>query len=115
MCLSAAAVFGQWCIYSQVKEFGALVFAMTMNLRQVISILVSYIMYGHSITVLQVFGLVSVFGALFYKSATSAGHHKGGNGHSDAKPVKQQQNDEESLELAKHPEPQKIGNEKPLE
>merc|ERR1719446_54165 len=62
MSLSAAAVFGQWCIYSQVKEFGALVFAMTMNLRQVISILVSYILYGHSITILQVFGLMSVFG-----------------------------------------------------
>merc|ERR1719324_2224446 len=110
MSLSAAAVFGQWCIYSQVKDFGALVFAMTMNLRQVISILVSYVMYGHSITILQVFGLISVFGALFYKSASSAAHHKGDNGHSDAKPTKQQPNDEESLELAKHPEPQKIGN-----
>jgi len=114
MSLSAAAVFGQWCIYSQVKEFGALVFAMTMNLRQVISILVSYIMYGHSITILQVFGLISVFGALFYKSASSAGHHKGSNGHGDSKPAKPV-NDEESLELAKHPEPTKIGNEKPLE
>merc|ERR1712151_87490 len=70
MSLSAAAVFGQWCIYSQVKEFGALVFAMTMNLRQVISILGSYMMYGHTITFLQVIGLVSVFGALFYKSVS---------------------------------------------
>lgn len=29
-------------IYSQIKEFGALVFAATMNVRQVVSILVSY-------------------------------------------------------------------------
>merc|ERR1719191_374127 len=34
MSLSAAAVSGQWFIYSQVKEFGALVFAATMNVRQ---------------------------------------------------------------------------------
>merc|ERR1712032_451543 len=47
--LSAAAVGGQFFIYSQVKEFGALVLAATMNLRQVISILVSYITYSHAI------------------------------------------------------------------
>eukprot|EP00448_Togula_jolla_P039170 CAMPEP_0170621512 /NCGR_PEP_ID=MMETSP0224-20130122/28637_1 /TAXON_ID=285029 /ORGANISM="Togula jolla, Strain CCCM 725" /LENGTH=344 /DNA_ID=CAMNT_0010947769 /DNA_START=60 /DNA_END=1094 /DNA_ORIENTATION=- len=66
--LSLAAVGGQWFIYSQVKEFGALVFAATMNVRQVLSILISYAAYGHSITELQVIGLVLVFGALFYKS-----------------------------------------------
>lgn len=66
--LSASAVTGQWFIYSQVKEFGALVFAATMNVRQVVSILLSYATYGHSITIAQVFGLLVVFGALFYKS-----------------------------------------------
>merc|ERR1712113_1196286 len=69
MSLSASAVAGQWFIYSQVKEFGALVFAATMNVRQVTSILFSYAAYGHSITALQVLGLVAVFGALFFKSA----------------------------------------------
>merc|ERR1711953_986825 len=114
MSLSAAAVFGQWCIYSQVKDFGALVFAMTMNLRQIISILVSYTMYGHSITVLQIFGFCFVFGALFYKSASGVGHHgKESNGQNDSKPAKAVPNaEEEQLELAKHPEPQKLGNDK---
>merc|ERR1719229_628749 len=68
MTLSGAAVGGQFFIYSQVKEFGALVLAATMNLRQVISISVSYVLYGHTITLLQVFGLLLVFGALFYKT-----------------------------------------------
>merc|ERR1719440_2691913 len=68
MSLSASAVAGQWFIYSQVKEFGALVFAATMNVRQVVSILISYAKYGHSITALQIVGLVIIFGALFYKS-----------------------------------------------
>merc|ERR1719487_1077699 len=69
MTLSSAAVAGQWFIYSQVKEFGALVFAATMNVRQVVSILVSYGKFGHTITPLQIVGLVLVFAALFYKSA----------------------------------------------
>jgi len=68
MSLSAAAVGGQFFIYSQVKEFGALVLACTMNLRQVISIMTSYLLYGHSITFMQALGLVMVFGALFYKT-----------------------------------------------
>jgi len=68
MMLSAAAVGGQWFIYSQVKEFGALVFAATMNLRQVVSILISYATYHHTITGLQIVGLMLVFGGLFYKS-----------------------------------------------
>jgi len=69
--LSVAAVAAQWFIYSQVKEFGALVFAATMNVRQVVSILSSYITYGHTITGLQVCGLVLVFAVLFLKSMVS--------------------------------------------
>jgi len=66
--LSLAAVAGQFFIYSQVKEFGALVLAATMNVRQVLSILMSYILYSHRITGYQLMALVLVFGALFYKS-----------------------------------------------
>merc|ERR1719162_855354 len=71
MSLSAAAVGGQWFIYSQVKDFGALVFAGTMNVRQVVSILLSYIAYGHAITHAQILSLVIVFVAMFYKSYVS--------------------------------------------
>merc|ERR1719305_73744 len=67
--LSGAAVGGQFFIYSMVKEFGALSFAATMNVRQVASIIVSYIVYSKPITMLQIGGLCLVFGALFYKSA----------------------------------------------
>merc|ERR1719191_786097 len=66
--LSGAAVGGQFFIYSMVKEFGALAFAATMNVRQVASICVSYAMYAKPITALQIGGLVIVFSALFYKS-----------------------------------------------
>merc|ERR1719265_1500259 len=66
--LSASATTSQYFIYSQVKEFGALVFAATMNVRQVASILVSYSYYHHMITLQQAGGLLLVFAALFYKS-----------------------------------------------
>merc|ERR1719231_1225138 len=66
--LSAAAASSQYFIYSQVKEYGALVFAATMNVRQVVSILISYVTYHHSITLLQLGGLCVIFGALFTKS-----------------------------------------------
>jgi len=66
--LSAAQVSSQWFIYSQVKEFGAVVFAATMNVRQLFSIVTSYIQYGHHVTGLQVVSLLLVFGALFFKS-----------------------------------------------
>mmetsp|Transcript_54010 Transcript_54010/g.99418 ORF Transcript_54010/g.99418 Transcript_54010/m.99418 type:complete len:342 (-) Transcript_54010:108-1133(-) len=66
--LSASATTSQFFIYSQVKEFGALVFAATMNVRQVVSILVSYCHYGHKITSQQMLALFLVFSALFYKS-----------------------------------------------
>lgn len=66
--LSVSAVGGQFFIFSQVKEFGALVFAATMNVRQVVSIIVSYIHFHHRITGWQVLGLLVVFAALFYKS-----------------------------------------------
>lgn len=69
--LSASAAGSQYFIYSQVKEYGALVFAATMNVRQIVSILVSYVTYHHSITLLQFFGLLVIFSALFYKSYVS--------------------------------------------
>mmetsp|Transcript_147981 Transcript_147981/g.258019 ORF Transcript_147981/g.258019 Transcript_147981/m.258019 type:complete len:362 (-) Transcript_147981:70-1155(-) len=66
--LSISAVAGQWFIFSQVKEFGALVLAATMNVRQVNSTVISYMEYKNKITLPQVLGLLVVFGALFYKS-----------------------------------------------
>merc|ERR1719389_1605566 len=88
MSLSASAVAGQWFIYSQVKEFGALVFAATMNVRQVVSILISYAKYGHSITMLQILGLLLVFGGLFYKSISGLlDSPKSKEAHGEKKPL----------------------------
>lgn len=65
---------------AQCQEFGALVLAATMNIRQVLSILNSYIMrpdpevlwdglrWSHPISSLQILALLLVFASLFYKS-----------------------------------------------
>lgn len=100
--LSAAAVGGQFFIYSQVKEFGALIFAATMNLRQVISILVSYILYTKPISMLQFVALCMVFGTLFFKSYLS--WISGDSGKHGGKPAKVT-----TSEMAKTPEPRTIG------
>uniref|UniRef100_A0A7S4VV73 Sugar phosphate transporter domain-containing protein n=1 Tax=Alexandrium monilatum TaxID=311494 RepID=A0A7S4VV73_9DINO len=67
--LSVVAVAAQWFIYSQVQEFGALVFAATMNVRQVVSIVASYLAYRHHITAAQIVSLVLIGAALFSRSA----------------------------------------------
>jgi len=67
--LSGAAVFGQYFIYSQVKEFGALILAVTMNIRQIISIVLSYATNGTAITIGQILSLIGVFIALGWKAS----------------------------------------------
>jgi len=66
--LSAASVASQYFIYSMVGEFGALSLAAMMNVRQVLSMILSVLWYSHPVTAVQVCGLVVVFGALIYKS-----------------------------------------------
>mmetsp|Transcript_93906 Transcript_93906/g.163084 ORF Transcript_93906/g.163084 Transcript_93906/m.163084 type:complete len:331 (+) Transcript_93906:95-1087(+) len=66
--LQLSAVSSQWFIYAQIRGFGALVFAATMNVRQLISIIASNIQYDHIITTWQIVSLFLVFAALYYKS-----------------------------------------------
>merc|ERR1712232_149266 len=101
--LSAAAVAGQFFIVSQVKEFGALVFAATMNLRQVVSILNSFMLYSHPITMPQFFALVLVFASLFYK--VYIGYLKG----DDSKANKYEKVSTGGVELSKVPQTSPIG------
>lgn len=60
--LGAAAATSQFFIYSQLKEFGAIVFAATMNVREVASLLLSYNTYHHALTGGQGCGLAIIFG-----------------------------------------------------
>lgn len=68
--LSFCSAFGQACIYSVIKEFGAIVFAGIMVTRQVVSVIVSCMIFLHPLTLGQVVSAVVVFSVLFYKDLT---------------------------------------------
>mmetsp|Transcript_8854 Transcript_8854/g.13106 ORF Transcript_8854/g.13106 Transcript_8854/m.13106 type:complete len:417 (-) Transcript_8854:135-1385(-) len=58
---------GQLCIFYTIKEFGPVVFTLIMTTRQMISICVSAIMFGHSISFVAIIGAFIVFSVLFYQ------------------------------------------------
>jgi adenosine 3'-phospho 5'-phosphosulfate transporter B2 len=62
--LSVAAVIGQVGIYTTIFSFGALAFAAVLNMRQVLSIVVSSMYFNHNFTSAQVAGMVLTFGGL---------------------------------------------------
>jgi len=67
--LSIASTCGQLVILFTIKNFGALFFATVMTLRQIISIILSCIIFFHPLTVGQWLSAALVFGVLFYKDA----------------------------------------------
>lgn len=58
---------GQLCIYYTIKEFGPIVFTIIMTTRQMISITLSAIIFGHTIGPKALMGALLVFGVLFYQ------------------------------------------------
>jgi len=58
---------GQLCIYYTIKEFGPIVFTIIMTVRQMISICISAVKFGHHISAIAFCGAVVVFGVLFYQ------------------------------------------------
>jgi adenosine 3'-phospho 5'-phosphosulfate transporter B2 len=58
---------GQLCIFYTIKEFGPIVFTVIMTTRQMFSICISAVVFGHAIGVKAIFGALVVFGVLFYQ------------------------------------------------
>lgn len=76
--LSFSAVSGQFAITYTIKEFGALLYATIMTIRQFLSVFVSNLLFRHGMTLMQWLGAVTVFGALFYKTYAKANKPKAG-------------------------------------
>jgi len=96
--LSICASLGQMVIYYTIKEFGALIFSTIMVTRQVISIILSTIIYLHPLSNAQWFGALIVFGTLYYKSMEDSkkkhGHSHGGSNSSNNSVSKDSSNSE---------------------
>jgi adenosine 3'-phospho 5'-phosphosulfate transporter B2 len=77
--LSVTSAIGQIFIFVTIQKFGALVFSLIMTTRQVLSILLSSLVFQHSMTLQGAFGVALIFFALFlqqylkFKSTHSSG------------------------------------------
>ncbi|XP_022849078.1 UDP-galactose/UDP-glucose transporter 5B-like isoform X1 [Olea europaea var. sylvestris] len=66
--LSTVATISQFFISYTIRNFGALTFATIMTTRQLLSILLSCVWFGHPLSVEQCIGSVIVFVSLYAKS-----------------------------------------------
>lgn len=74
--LSISAVIAQFFITYTIKEFGALVYATVMTTRQILTILLSNLLFAHGLTWQQWFGSSVVFMALYAKSYMQQRTHR---------------------------------------
>lgn len=64
---SICSTIGQLFIYYTIKNFGAVVFAIIMTTRIILSIALSVILYGHNVTGIGFLGLCLVVAAVLYR------------------------------------------------
>mmetsp|Transcript_3900 Transcript_3900/g.6826 ORF Transcript_3900/g.6826 Transcript_3900/m.6826 type:complete len:386 (+) Transcript_3900:79-1236(+) len=77
--LSVSAVAGQFVISYTVRNFGALAFATIMTVRQLLSIMLSNLLFRHGMTLAQWGAAVVVFGSLVFRSFYKAKYGSGGH------------------------------------
>jgi solute carrier family 35 (adenosine 3'-phospho 5'-phosphosulfate transporter), member B2 len=65
--LSLTSAIGQVFIFVTIQKFGALVFTLIMTTRQVLSILLSILIFQNSLSIQSLFGIAIIFFALFYQ------------------------------------------------
>jgi adenosine 3'-phospho 5'-phosphosulfate transporter B2 len=58
---------GQLCIFYTIKEFGPIVFTIIMTTRQMFSICISAVVFGHTISMKAFVGAALVFSVIFYQ------------------------------------------------
>ena len=66
--MSICSAVGQVFLFYTIGEFGPLVFTTVMVTRQMMSILLSCMIYGHTLGGQAVLGAVVVFGTLFFQA-----------------------------------------------
>lgn len=65
--LSMCSAIGQLFIFKTISEFGPVAFVIMMTVRQVFAILLSCLIYNHTLTLSRIFGVSIVFSTLFLK------------------------------------------------
>ena len=57
---------GQFFIYTTIKEFGPVVFTIIMTTRQMLSMVLSTVYFGHFMAFTSYIAVILVFGTVFY-------------------------------------------------
>ncbi|KAK9511526.1 hypothetical protein O3M35_000165 [Rhynocoris fuscipes] len=65
--ISISSCVGQLFIFFTISCFGPVVFVIIMTVRQVLAILLSCLIYEHSLSLLGIVGIIIVFGAIFLR------------------------------------------------
>lgn len=73
---SICSTIGQLFIFYSIKNFGAVVFTLIMTTRVMLSIALSCFLYGHKVSSVGFFGLMTVLGAICYRIKRKAESQK---------------------------------------
>ncbi|EEC14079.1 UDP-galactose transporter, putative, partial [Ixodes scapularis] len=65
--LSICSATGQLFVFYTISQFGPVVFVIAMTVRQAVAVLLSCLIYGHSLGGMGVVGVLTIFGAVFAK------------------------------------------------
>ncbi|XP_055950385.1 adenosine 3'-phospho 5'-phosphosulfate transporter 1-like [Argiope bruennichi] len=65
--LSICSAVGQLFIFYTISEFGAVAFVIMMTIRQILAILLSCLIYQHTLTLNRIFGVLIVFSTVFLR------------------------------------------------
>merc|ERR1712087_359703 len=64
---------GQFCIYTAIKILGPLAFTWIMTTRQLLSVLISLVLFGHGVSVTKLTCIFIVFAIMSSKQLAKAG------------------------------------------
>mmetsp|Transcript_7575 Transcript_7575/g.26501 ORF Transcript_7575/g.26501 Transcript_7575/m.26501 type:complete len:392 (-) Transcript_7575:136-1311(-) len=76
--IAITSATGQLFIFYTIKTFGPVVFTIIMTTRQMFSIVLSLVLFGHSLPPLAFLGALVVFATIFYRIKRQAGKRRGG-------------------------------------
>jgi adenosine 3'-phospho 5'-phosphosulfate transporter B2 len=71
--LGLSAAMGQFCIYTAIKVLGPLAFTWIMTTRQLLSVIISLVMFGHGVSTTKLLCIFTVFAIMSSKQLAKAG------------------------------------------
>merc|ERR1712232_478186 len=70
--LGLVSALGQFCIYSAIKILGSLAFTWIMTARQLLSVLISLVFFGHGLSIVKIICILTVFAIMSAKQLSKA-------------------------------------------